>query len=580
MPRTLLPARRTVVHASRAVAVGSVAAALTLSAAPLSSAAPVSRALPARATTAVGAGHVVSAVSAARATPAPARRYRVDLVLARTPGGRRDLTTLADLRAALRNVDAFYDRNTGGRVRFVVGRTHGWSRASTSCSLDVPRRLADRFGWSRSSRRLVVAYQPSWCPFVGEAEISGRHILLARVAATTSMAHEIGHTLGLTHSNLSKCTLAFARRCTTKADDRRSLEYGDATDLMGGAETAGRSRRFDVSTVRGTLNPLQLRALGVPLPTTRISLSSPRAVTVTLRARVDRLGWSAARLTWGRRTFWLSYLAGTGIDDPLAGSAYATRPFHGELVVQTRRGAGSLLVPVSRSSSAGAGMPDWTLAALPNGRTLQVRVLGPRAVLTVTPPDPARPASVSVASAHAGLAVSWVRGSTSGITGYVVEAHAGSTVVTRTVPASSSTVAIAVPRAGQPYRVRVYPLRGALRGTPAQATRSVASWPALGDIPSASRAEPVPGDASRWRVVLDPPPDGWGAVRSATVIARNLSEPGSFDLETGVTSFDSGPAILDQYETGPGPYRVVYTIEYRDGGSFTELVSASYTAPD
>jgi hypothetical protein len=512
------------------------------------------------------------------AVRSPVRRYTVDLVLAASTNGRRDRTTLADLREAVRIVDAFYARNTGGRVRFTVGRTHGWVRSGTSCGLGVPRGAADRLGWEPSPRRLVVAYQPTWCSFVGEAEMSGHHVLLARGAATTTMAHEIGHTLGLAHSNLSRCTLAFSTRCPRKVDDRRSLEYGDATDVMGGAETAGRPGRFDVTTVGGTLNPRHLALLGVPVPTTRIPLTSNRPVTVTLRARIDRAGWTAASIDWGGRTFWLSYLAGTGVDDPLAGQAYATRPFRGEIVVQTKRGKGSLLVPLPRSSSA-AGMPDWALLGLPHGRTLEVRVLGPTAQLTVTPPDQARPTSVSVAPAHTALDVTWARAGTAGISGYLVEAHAGSTVATLTVPASSTGASITVPRAGQPYRVRVYPLRGSVRGTPAQAARSVASLPALGDIPIAAHAEPVPDDPARWRVVLEAPPDGWGAVRSATVVARNLSEPGSFDLETGTTTFDAGPVVLDQYETGPGPYRVTYTIVYRDGGIYTALVSASYLAP-
>ncbi len=459
---------------------------------------------------------------------------------------------MADLRAAVRNVDAFYNRNTGGLIRFSVGRTHGWARPSTSCAIDVPRQLARRFGWGAVPRSIVVAYQPTWCSFVGEAELSGRHVLLTRSSATTAMAHEIGHILGLGHSNLSRCTFAFSARCPRKVDSRRSLEYGDATDVMGGAETGGRINRFDVTTVAGTLNPRHLRALGVGLSSTHLSLTSSTPVTVTLRARVDRIGWTAASMTWGGRTFWLTYLAGTGVDDPLAGTVYATRPFRGEVVVQTRRGKGSLLVPVSRTTSS-AGMPDWTLAALPNGRTLEVRVLGPRAVLTVTPPDPARPTSVTVAAAHAALDVAWTRASTTGITGYVVEAHAGSAVVSRTVPRSATSVSLAVPRAGQPYRVRVYPLRGSARGAPAQAASSVASWPAVADIPVSVRAEPLPDDPLRWRVVLEAPPAGWGAVRSATVVARNLSEPGSFDLETGTSMFDAGPVVLDQYETGPGP---------------------------
>jgi hypothetical protein len=557
-----------------------VSGALLLSGAPTAYAVPAAHHASA-AVRASGAVALASPVASARSTDAArhsVRRYTVDLVLAASPRGRRDRTRLADLRAAVRNVDAFYNRNTGGLIRFSVGRTRGWSTPSQSCSIDVPRQLARRFDWSPQERSLVVAYQPTWCSFVGAAELAGRHVLLTRSSATTAMAHEIGHILGLGHSNLSRCSFAFSTSCPRKVDGRRSLEYGDATDVMGGAETAGRPSRFDVTTVAGTLNPRQLRALDIPFPSTRLSLTSSTPVSVTLRARVDRIGWSAASMVWGGRTYWLSYLAGTGVDDPLAGTVYATRPFRGEVVVQSRRGRGTLLLPVSRTTTS-AGMPDWTLTSLPNGRTLEVRVLGPRAVLTVTPPDRARPTSVTVAADHASLDVSWTRTTTTGISGYVVEGHAGPVVVTRTVPATATSTSLAVPRAGQPYRVRVYPVRAGVRGTPGQAPRSVASWPAVADIPVSVRAEPVPDDPVRWRVVLEPPPGGWGAVRSATVVARNLSEPGSFDLETGTAAFDSGPVVLDQYETGPGPYRVTYTLVYRDGGIYTALVSASYLAP-
>jgi hypothetical protein len=530
---------------------------------------------------AAGAAAVSAPLAGRRSTDAvqrPVRRYTVDLVLATGPGGRRDRTRLADLRAAVRNVDAFYNRNTGGLVRFSVGRTHGWATPSQSCSLGVPRELARRFDWTAQDRSVVVAYQPTWCSFLGAAELSGRHVLLTRSSATTTMAHEIGHILGLGHSNLSRCSFAFSTSCSRKVDGRRSLEYGDGTDLMGGAETAGRLDRFDVTTVAGTLNPRQLRALDIPFSSTRVSLTSSTPVSVTLRARVDRLGWSAASLVWGGRTYWLSYLAGTGVDDPLAGTAYATRPFRGEVVVHTKRGRGTLLIPVSRSA-ASAGMPDWTLTALPGGRTLEVRVLGPRAVLTVTPPEPARPASVTVEAAHGALDVTWTVTSEAGTSGYVVEGHSGLTVVARTVAASVTHVSLAVPRAGQPYRVRVYPLRAGVPGTPREAARSVASLPALVDMPASVRAEGAPDDERRWRVVLELPPAGWDGVRMATVVVRNLSEPGSFDLETGTATFDSGPVVLDQYETGPGPYRVTYTLVYRDGGTYSALVSASYLAP-
>ena len=522
---------------------------------------------------------MLSARGSVLARKTSVRRIRVDLVLATAPGGRRDATTIADLAAGVRNVDAFYDRNTGGRIRFTVGRTKSWTRTSNACSIGVPRSLASRLRWSERRNRILVAYQPQSCYFAGVGELPGHFVLLARYAGTTSMAHEIGHNLGLSHSNLSRCSLAFSKVCSESADTRKSVEYGDATDLMGGGESQGLAGRFAVRAVDGTLNPRQLALLGVPFARTRISLTRSTPQSITLRARIDRLGWSAATLVWGRRTFWLSYLAGTGVDDPLAGDAFATRPFHGQVVVQTKIGQRSLLVAPSRSTSAGPGLPDWTLTSLPGGRTLQVRAQGTSAVITVTPPDPARPTSVTVRPGSASLAVSWKRASTTGLTGYVVEAHAGSTVLTRTVTVGSTSTEITGVRAGQPYRVRVYPLRGSVRGTPAQSTSSVAPLPAAVDIPAAARVQVPPDDPWIWQVVVDPPASGWGVVRSLTVVVRNLSEPSSFADEQSVTTFGDGPVVVDQWWGGSGPFRVSYTVTYRDGGTYTALVAASYTAP-
>jgi hypothetical protein len=250
----------------------------------------------------------------------------------------------------------------------------------------VTARVARKLGWGGSSRRLVLGYQAQKCGFAGVAQLPGRFSLLAKGAGTMAMAHELGHNLGLWHSSLSRCSFAFATRCTAAADARRSIEYGDATDIMGGGETAGRASRFVVRSLRGTLNPWHMRRLGAAMPVTRIDLATVTSpVSVTLRPRVDRAGWNALSLVWGGRTFWLSHLAGTGTRHPFEGQVnWVFPPARGQVVVHGSVGGRSLLVPPTRSLTAGPGLADGAVRAL-GDHVVRVRLQGANAVVTISP---------------------------------------------------------------------------------------------------------------------------------------------------------------------------------------------------
>ena len=329
---------------------------------------------------------VVASSSATLVRAAAVRTYTVDLVLVRARNGSRNGATLKQLKAGVRATDDFYRRATGGAIRFTVGRTKGWTRSSIACSPGVTARLARKFGWRAGSRHLVLGYQSQGCGFAGVAEVGGRFSLLVKGAGSMAMAHEIGHNLGLLHSSLSRCSLAFTTECSARKDARKAVEYGDGTDLMGGAEINGSSRRFVVRRVAGTLNPRQMDLLGIPVPTTRIDLASIDApVSVTLDARVDRSGWNAVSLVWGGRTFWLTYLRGTGTTSPYAGRApWVFPPAKGQVVVQGSLGARSLLVPPTRSLTAGPGFGDGSVRSI-GGRTMRVTVDGATATVTFSP---------------------------------------------------------------------------------------------------------------------------------------------------------------------------------------------------
>ncbi len=371
--------RRTTTTRVLLPAVGAMLALTLLPASPVSASAP-------RTSGAVAAGASANVGTAVAAPRAATRTYTVDLVLLRSTSGARNRATLAELSAGIRATDAYFARATGGLVRFKVGRTKGWTRTTIACSPTATARAARKLGWGGSSRRLVLGYQAQRCGFAGVAQLPGRFSLLARGAGTIAMAHELGHNLGLWHSSLSRCSLAFTKRCTAAVDARRAVEYGDATDLMGGGETQGSARRFAVRAISGTLNPWHMRRLGAAMPVTRVDLASVTApVSITLRPRVDRSGWNALSLVWGTRTFWLSYLAGTGAASPFEGQVgWVFPPAKGQVVVHGSVGGRSLLVPPTRSFTAGPGLADGAVRTI-GSRVLKVRLVGSNAVVTISP---------------------------------------------------------------------------------------------------------------------------------------------------------------------------------------------------
>ena len=125
-----------------------------------------------------------------------------------------------------------------------VGRTHRWARTSAACTPLLGGRLANRYHWRPTVRTHVVAYQAVECGFAGIGEQPGRLVLMARHSSTATMVHELGHNLGLGHSNSTRCSRAFGTACSVGKDSRRTVEYGDGTDVMGGGDAGGGTKGF------------------------------------------------------------------------------------------------------------------------------------------------------------------------------------------------------------------------------------------------------------------------------------------------------------------------------------------------
>jgi hypothetical protein len=85
---------------------------------------------------------------------------------------------------------------------------------------------------------------------------------------------------------------------------------------------------------------------------------------------------------------------------------------------------------------------------------------------------------VTAATVGDDLMVTWTPTADAAVTGYLVEARTGDTVLTTQVPAGSSTATIPGTLPGGSYRVLVFPVRGSVRGLPGRAAATVIPLPA------------------------------------------------------------------------------------------------------
>lgn len=332
---------------------------------------------------AVAGALLLPAVAPARAA-GPPPPHVVDVVLALPPGAHPDPTTPAAVHRAIRDVDAFYGRVSAGRIRFRAGQVRSWTPVRSRCALPTVRALGDRLGMPAGARRHLVVYEPVACRVAGVATVGGHEVLLAANTTSTALAHELGHNLGLDHANASGCSVAFVRACSRRQDERAQVEYGDESDLMGGAdhEVPG---GLSPGPVSGTLGPLQLATLDL-LPASRVRRvrpgRSPLPLTVQLAERSSPRGVAVVVLPWAGRRLWISYVA------PARGQ-------RGRLLVQTRARWGTLLLPVHELGRDTGPSPGESFAV--SGSTaLDVVALGRTATLRVRSSAPPVPAAVGL----------------------------------------------------------------------------------------------------------------------------------------------------------------------------------------
>ena len=145
-------------------------------------------------------------------------------------------------------------------------------------------------------RYLTVLVPNSGCiwsgrALVGEAKTKGGSLVLHNTASAFIITHELGHSLGLGHSNLLRCASGIPDG--PWSNDCKAIEYGGAIDVMGNVDT------------NSSLSVYHQWRMGL-LEKSEI-YQSWRNEKVTLTASDVKNGIRAVFLRDGNTSYWLEY---------------------------------------------------------------------------------------------------------------------------------------------------------------------------------------------------------------------------------------------------------------------------------
>ncbi|HZB18460.1 MAG TPA: hypothetical protein VE463_01380 [Blastococcus sp.] len=298
--------------------------------------------------------------------------HEVTVVMVTPAGGVQDGTTLDDVVEVVDGgVADFWWEQAHRRVGVV--ESHDWITTAADCSdpFELWDEVAAKVGFVRTHRAHLLLYVTSApadldCSYglgtVGPTTVDGGYAYV-REAATSVIAHELGHNFNLGHSSARQCD------ATLETGTCAVVPYADYYDVMG----------YSWDEL-GSLSMAQAARLGHVLPHEMREIHPESAAQTVTLAPVSQLSGLRGIQLWGGpgKVYWLEYRPALGRDAWIPGAGF-------EAGVQLRHipGAGSdysLLLDGSPSSRAGWARDVRTALPL----STPVRLADGRFTVTVT----------------------------------------------------------------------------------------------------------------------------------------------------------------------------------------------------